>query len=163
VFNATYPSSRDQALALSLMQLLWDSTDPVTHYRHIVKDPYPGNSARDVLLGPARGDYQVAVVSNEIVARSDVGVGVMAHYDDQRSVFGVTEKPYPYRGSGIVLWHFGNPWPAIGNLPPMDPPGDPHGKPRQRDSHNDQMVHFLRTGEIIDVCGGMSCWPDGHP
>lgn len=163
VFSATYPSTRDQALAISLMQLLWDSTDPVTHYRHLMKEPHPGNGVHEVLLAPARGDYQVAVLANEIVARSDVGVQVMAHYDDERSVYGVKEQVYPHRGSGIVLWHFGNPWPAIGNLPPSDPPGDPHGKPRQRDTHNDQMVHFLKTGEIIDVCGGMSCWPDGRP
>ena len=145
------------------MQLLWDATDPVTHYRHISAEPYPGNKPHQVLMGPARGDHQVAVVSNEVLARSGLGMSVMAHYDDVRSVPLVTEQQYPYKGSGIVLWHFGNPWPLIGNHPPMDSVGDPHELPRRRDSHNAQMVHFFRTGEIMDVCGGMPCWPDGHP
>lgn len=164
VLNGTYPSTRDQAVALSMMQLLWDATDPVTHYRHIAAEPYPGNPPHQVLLGPARGDYQVAVVSNEVLARSGLGIGVMAHYDDERSVPLVTEQQYPLKGSGIVLWHFGNAWPPIGNQPPRDDAaGDPHEKPRRRDSHNAQMVHFFRTGEIMDVCGGTTCWPDGRP
>jgi hypothetical protein len=163
LLGTTYPSSRELALAVSAMQLLWDATDPVTHYRHISAEPYPGTPPHQILLAPARGDYQVAVLSNEVLARSGVGVSVMAHYDGERQVFGVHEQPYPYQGSGVVLWHFGNPWPMLGNQPPMDAAGDPHEKPRRQGSHNAQMVHFFRTGEIKDVCGGMPCWPDRTP
>ena len=113
-------------------------------------------------MGPARGDYQVAVLSNE-VPRSGLDVATMAHYDDDRAVPLVKEQAYPHSGSGIVLWHFGNPWPAIGNHPPTDNDDDPHELPRRRDPHNDQMVHFFRTGQIIDVCNAMPCWPDRKP
>jgi hypothetical protein len=117
-----------------------------------------------VLLAPAKGDHQVAVMTNEIVARSDVGVAVMANYDTEREVWGVPEVPYPHKGSALVLWDFGNPWPAPGsNLPPTisELAGeDPHGKPRKNDQHNAQMVHFWRTGEVIDVCGGDGCTPE---
>ncbi len=164
VVSSVYPASADQLLALSAMQLLWDATDPVTHYRHLSVEPYPGNAAHHVLLAPARGDNQVAPVTNEVLARSGLDVALMEHYDDDRMPYGVTPTPYPYTGSGIVLWHFGNPWPTPGNHPPMaDQAGDPHEKPRRRDSHNEQMVHFFRTGMIEDVCGGQSCWPDGRP
>jgi hypothetical protein len=163
VLGAAYPSTRDQAVVLSAIQLLWDATDPVTHYRHLSVEPYPGNRAHHVLLGPARGDYQVSVLSNEILARSGLGVPLMAHYDDERTVFAAPGQAYPHSGSGVVLWHFGNPWPAPGNLPPVDKDDDPHELPRRRDIHNDQMVHFFRTGEILDVCGGKPCWPDRMP
>ena len=163
VLGGAYPSTRDQAVVLSAIQLLWDATDPVTHYRHLSVEPYPGNRPHYVLMGPARGDYQVAVLSNEILSRSGLDVATMAHYDDDRSVPLVKEQPYPHSGSGIVLWHFGNPWPAIGNHPPTDNDDDPHELPRRRDPHNDQMVHFFRTGQIIDVCNAMPCWPDRKP
>lgn len=163
VLGAAYPSTRDQAVVLSAIQLLWDATDPVSHYRHLSVEPYPGNRPSQVLLGPARGDYQVSVLSNEILARSGVGVPLMAHYDDERAVFAASEQPYPHSGSGVVLWHFGNPWPALGNQPPVDKDDDPHELPRRRDMHNDQMVHFFRTGQIIDVCAGKPCWPDRTP
>jgi hypothetical protein len=163
LLSGSYGWPPDQAVALSVMQLLWDATDPVSHYRHLSAEPYPGNAPKQVLLGPARGDYQVAVVSNEVLARSDLGVGLMAHYDSERKVFGTTEQPYPHTGSGVVLWHFGNAWPPPGNLPPMDPAGDPHGKPRRADANSQQMVHFFRTGEIIDVCNGLPCGPGKTP
>jgi hypothetical protein len=64
-------------------------------------------------------------------------------------------------GSGIVLYDHGNPWPLPGNLPPLkDSLGDPHGKPRKMAHHQAQMVHFFRTGEIKDFCGGDGCKPD---
>lgn len=163
VLGGAYPSTRDQAVVLSAIQLLWDATDPVTHYRHLSVEPHPGKRPSQVLLGPARGDYQVAVLSNEILSRSGVGVATMAHYDDERKVPLITEQPYPHSGSGIVLWHFGNPWPSPGNHPPADNDDDPHELPRRRDIHNDQLVHFFRTGQIIDVCGGKPCWPDRAP
>lgn len=163
VLGAAYPNPREQALVLSAIQLLWDATDPVTHYRHLSVDPYPGNRSHHVLMGPARGDYQVAVLSNEVLARSGLGVPLMANYDDERTVFATTGQAYPHSGSGIVLWHFGNPWPPIGNRPPVDRDDDPHELPRRRDIHNDQMVHFFRTGQIIDVCNGKPCWPDRMP
>ncbi len=162
ILAGSYGWPPDQAVTLSAMQLLWDATDPVSHYRHIAAEPYPGNTPHQVILGPARGDYQVAVVSNEILARSDLGVPLMAHYDSERQVFGTTAQSYPYVGSGTVLWHFGNPWPALGNQHPSDSFGDPHGKPRREAGNSQQMVHFFRTGEIIDVCNNTPCGP-GKP
>ncbi|MFT7624462.1 MAG: hypothetical protein ACI9WU_003650 [Myxococcota bacterium] len=38
--------------------------------------------------------------------------------------------------------------------------GCPHNLPKNAAHHSEQMVHFFRTGEIIDVCGGDGCSPD---
>lgn len=159
VVSATYGAPVQQNVALAAIQLLWDSTEPVSLLRHVTAEPFPGNSPHYVLLAPAKGDWQVAVVTDEIAARSEIGIKLMQNYDRQRKVELVAEQKYPYRGSGVVLYDFGNPWPPLGNLPPKDTLGDPHGKPRKEDAHNRQMVTFFRTGEIIDVCGGDGCTP----
>jgi hypothetical protein len=160
VLNVAYPNAADQVVALSALQLLWNQTDPVTYLRHITAEPFENTPQHYALFAPAKGDYQVAVITNEIAARSDIGIELMAHYG--RDVALVEPQPYPYVGSGVVLYDFGNPWPAPGNVPPVsDDLGDPHGKPRDELHHNEQMVHFFRSGgEIIDVCGGDPCTPD---
>ena len=158
VLQAVYTERHDQAVALAAVQLLWDGTDPVSYYRHISAEPFPGREPAQIIAAPARGDYQVEVVTLEVAARSDVGLAVMANYDDEREVALVEETPYPHAGSGLVLWHFGNAWPAPGNLPPEeDEAGDPHESPHHMDAHTEQMVRFFRTGEIVDVCDGEPC------
>ncbi len=160
VVEQLYGPRYDEALILSTIQQLWNQTDPVSYYRHLSADPFPGNPVKHAIGAPARGDYQVAPVTMEIVARSDVGFALMENYDDERTVDLVEPTAYPHEGSAIVNWHFGNPWPPAGNRPPPEHPnGDPHGKPRRLDSHNTQMVHFFETGEVVDVCEGGLCPP----
>ena len=156
-----YPERASQLLALTAVQLLWDGVDPVSYMRRITDDPFPGNEPHHIILAPAKGDPQVPVTSNEWVGRSDIGIPIMEHYDTERVVSGMVEQPYPYVGSGIVLYAFGNPWPTENiDMPPDESLPDPHEKPRKLDHHNEQMVHFFRTGEIIDVCGGDGCTPE---
>ncbi len=183
IIAGNFPDSREQAVLLATIQLLWDATDPITHYRHLNLDPYPGTPSHQVLMDIAKGDHQVAPVANEILARSNLGVALMANWG--RPVAGVKETAYPVQGSGMISWDFGNPWANYGNAPP-DPGdngpcaadgscagnfscnlvaggvqhctgNDPHGLPRKSPHHGQQMVHFFRTGEIIDVCGGDGC------
>ena len=156
-----YPDRNDRVILANAVQLLWDGTDPVSYYRHIEAAPFPDTPPHRVLLTPAKGDPQVPVVTNERVARSDIGIPILAHWDAERTPSLLTEATFPREGSGIVLYAFGNPWPPPGvNLPPEDGMDDPHGKPRQLPHHQAQKVHFFRTGEIIDVCGGDGCTPE---
>jgi len=156
-----YRDSQEQALVLAYTQLQWDGTDPVSYLRHIQAEPFPGNMPHAVLLAPAKGDYQVSVMTNEIAARTEIEIPLLAHYDHERMPFGCTPAAYPRRGSGVVLFDYGNPWPRPGNIPPTEmPPGDPHGRPRAAPHHQRQIATFFRTGEIIDVCGGDGCRPD---
>lgn len=156
-----YPERPEQLVCIALMQLLWDGTDGITYYHHLSADPFPGQPTKRALVDVAVGDYQVSPLTIETVARSDLGVPLMAHYDDVRDVPLVTEQSYPHQGSGVINWHFGNAWPPPGNRPPdVDPVnGDPHENARHLDAQNEQMAHFFRTGEIIDVCNGGLC-PD---
>lgn len=185
VMVAAYAESMDRALVLMSSQTLWDQVDPVSYYRHIKAEPFAGNKAHDVLLASAKGDWQVALVTNEVTTRSDIGVKLMANYGKEVSL--VKTQAYPYKGSGLVNYDIGNPWPKLGNKPDDTPvPGllcgekgqcwaekncsakgtfkactlkDPHGRIRYLDHHNEQLVHFLDTGEIKDVCGADACTP----
>lgn len=154
------------AVILAAVQSLWDMTDPASYYKHLSKEPFPGNNEKRVLLQPAKGDHQVSPLTNLIVANSDVGVDVMEGWGVDITHLGpnLQEQPYgttadPYKGSGVVLWSFGNPWPEPGMVPPDEEKAlDPHGIPRYIHAHQDQMMHFLENdGEIIDVCEGKGC------
>ena len=159
--DATYPGATRQLLAASVVQLLWDGADPATYLRHISADPFPNTPPGAALFAPAKGDPQVAVVTNEIAARSNIGIPLMANYDHQRTPEGIEQAGYPRTGSGVVLYDYGNPWPKeSSNAPPSQDLPDPHGQPKRARHHQDQMVHFFRTGEIIDVCKSDGCHPD---
>ncbi|MCK6548122.1 hypothetical protein L6R52_19885 [Myxococcota bacterium] len=155
-----YPSPIDQAIALSLIQQLWNGTDPVTWYRHLAIDPLRGSFPKDVIISIAKGDHQVAPLTMEIVSRSELGLPLLEDYDSMRAPFGAPVVPYPHVGSGMILFDFGNPWPEAGNRTPDTTIPDPHGRPRRLASQQRQMAHFYRTGEIIDVCGGDGCRPE---
>lgn len=154
------------AVILAAVQSLWDMTDPASYYKHLSKAPFPGNAPKKVLLQPAKGDHQVSPLTNIIVANSNVGVKIMKGWGVDITHFGpgLAEQDFgsgsdAYKGSGVVLWDFGNPWPAPGMVPPDEPKElDPHGIPRFVHIHQDQMMHFLENdGEIIDVCEGKGC------
>jgi hypothetical protein len=158
MLHVAYPDFIDKGILLGAIQTLWDQVDPVSYYRHIKKDPLPNTPAHEVLMASATGDYQVALLSNEIIVRSDLGIVLMPDYG--RDVPLVEPTPYTHLGSGLVNYSFGNPWPEPGPVPPWDDVGDPHGLGRSLPWHNAQMMHFFRTGEIIDVCGGDGCTPE---
>lgn len=169
--SGAYTARVDQLILLQTIEQLWEQTDSVSYIRHLHAAPFdlPDGSAgtpKEGLWAPAKGDVQVAVSSNEWVARSDVGVAIMSPWSaaTRPTVEGAQMADYPRTGSGIVLYDFGNPWPDESlNLPPFSDFEDPHGKPRQEAHHSKQLDHFLRTGEIIDVCsddGTAGCTPD---
>ena len=131
VLRGTYEDPVDQLLGLHMIQLLWDQTDSVSYFRHLSQDPFDGVT-KQMLYAPAKGDFQVAVIQNEILARTPgLGISVMQNYDPRggRTVDLATEATYPHTGSAVVLYDFvdqpdgammtwSNEWPLPGNAPP---------------------------------------------
>lgn len=152
-----FDDSRDRNINIAVMSLLWSTTDPVSFLRHIRAEPLQDDDPRDVFLAVAKGDYQVATITNENAARSDVEIPLLENYDAERSPYGVEIASYPHQGSGTVLYDFGNPWPEAGNRPPDDDVGDPHGWLATVDAHLGQIETFLRDGTIEDICAGSPC------
>jgi hypothetical protein len=163
VYEPAYPNELQQVLGLSLIQMLWDRSEPNGYVRHITNDPLPGTPPHHVLLHVAFGDHQVANVATEIEART---IGASIHqpaigagrHSDVDPYFGIPAIPsYPFDGSALVIWDSGEPTPPIENVAPRLG-DDPHGDPRNDPAARVQKSEFLKTdGAVVDVCAGMPC------
>jgi len=181
-----YERGIEESLALGLIQMLWDRTDPSGHANHMTRDPYPGTPPdKKALLHVAYSDFQVTNWAAEIQART---LGAPAHaplvdpdnppersHPAEDPLFGIGAIPgYPWDGSAYVLWDSGNLSPPTENRPsrplsnPSANPGytecalrfgqDPHECPRRQPAARLQKSEFLRPdGAVIDVCGGEAC------
>lgn len=161
VLQVVYPSSVDRVIVLGALQLLWDRTDPVSYLGRLFEPDRFGEPDRRALYLVSKGDYQVAVVTNEIAARTwPDALPLMAGYDE-RVPWPLSTTEYPHEGSGLVLYDFGNPWPEDrGNRPPDDGLGDPHSRIAEIENAGVQLDTFLREGRVIDICNGDGCNPD---
>lgn len=161
VLDPAYPSAADRALGLQLIQMLWDRGEANGYLQHLVDDPYADTPEHRVLLHVALGDHQVTNIATEVQART---LGLSVHrpvYADGRTTaanpwFGLPALEYPFDGSGVVMWDSGAALPPDENQPSREG-ADPHGDPRNTPAAIEQIVAFLTTGQIIDVCGDDPC------
>jgi len=160
-----YPDGLDRNIVMSLMQTLWDRGEANGYAAHMTTNPYAGTPAHSVLLEAAFGDHQVSNFAVEVEAAT---IGAAAHLPASPSHWGdppfgwlsTLSAPggggtstYPYVGSALMEWDSGVPTPPLANLPNRAA-NDPHETPRRDPRARQQMDHFLRTGEVIDVCTG---------
>ncbi len=162
VLNPSYPSAADRAIGLQLLQMLWDRGEPSGYVQHLTQNPYPRTPEHQVLLQVAFGDHQVANVATEVEARS-IGARVVTpvlapgRAPDRQPYWGVTPlTTFPFRGSAVVMFDSGAPAPPVANVPPRDG-NDPHSDPRADPGAIRQIVAFVDTGLVTDVCGGAPC------
>jgi len=151
---------------LALLGTGWDDFDPLTFAPHITSDTFPGTPAHEVLLHVAREDQQVHNEASFILGRATDAVLATPAV---RPVFGLEEMAYPFTApAALIEVDFNIPFDPT----PLDPPdgdpsepndGDTHGWLRKWEPAQDQMLHFFRTGEFIDVCGGQPCVTDDRP
>lgn len=161
VMEPAYPSAADRALGLQLIQMHWDSGEANGYLQHLIEDPYADTPEHEVLLHVALGDHQVANIATEVQART---LGIPVHHpvmDDDRSTavdpwFGIEALEYPYEGSAVLMWDSGAELPPDTNQPARAG-ADPHSDPRNTPASIDQIVAFLITGEVIDVCHDAPC------
>lgn len=166
LIGAAYPDTDAIARFLAVLGTGWDDFDPLTFAPHIHGDPLPGTPDHEVMLHVAKEDRQVHNEASFILGRA-AGASIMV--PTVRPVFGLPEQTYPASpGAAVVEVDFGIP----DDPTPLDPPdgdpsqpngGDTHGWLRRWEPAQDQMLHFFRTGELIDVCGGVACVVDGAP
>ncbi|TVR02780.1 MAG: hypothetical protein EA398_06920 [Deltaproteobacteria bacterium] len=157
ILSAVYQTPPNLLTVLASTQLLWDGTDPVSWVRRI-SNPFDGHDERRALMVLAKADYQVAVSTIENVVRSRFGIPAVGPWDRERTnPPGFEFVDYGHQGSGVILFDFSNPWPNGDNRPAQDAFGDPHSLHSTVPAAGDQLDHFLRFGEVIDVCGGGPC------
>jgi hypothetical protein len=162
-----YPDKLDQQLVFALLQMLWDSGETNGYANHLgTGRPLPGTPRHDVLMQIAYGDHQVANVAADIQART-VGAWLRApalapgRSPDVVPYWGIRRTPprIPVPGSAMVVWDSGTPAPPLSNTAPSEPAygEDPHGDPRNTPAARLQKAWFLRTGLVVDTCGGAPC------
>lgn len=163
ILDKAYTDPVDRLLAVQLIQLLWDRGENDGYVQHLTTDPYPGITAKKVLLVEAFGDHQVANVSTEILART---IGAAVH----RPSLGPGRSPdvepqwniQAFDGStsaALVVWDYGTPPPPTVNLPPTEPGygQDPHGAGSREPLLLQQALTFLVSGTVDDVCRAAPC------
>lgn len=179
-----YAVGSQQALVLSLAQLLWDRGEPNGYVHHMTDDPLPNTPRHKVLFSGAFGDHQVSNVTLETEART-LGARVRTPiFDPGRSLdvtpfYGIPAiSSWPYGGSASVVMTDIGPARAggLGTLPapltntaPSDDPDsngfggvDPHGYGGQEQVAADQIAQFLDIGgQVVDTCGAGPCHAGG--
>jgi hypothetical protein len=166
VLNGAYPDEMDRMLVFSVVQMLWDRSEANGYVAHLTDRPYPGTPAHQVLLQVAFGDFQVANVTVDVMART-LGIPIRrpalaaGKSPDVVPYWGIGSVPsFPWPGSAITIWDSGNPAPPTGNVPPTSPAfgDDPHSKPRRTPAAQLQKSEFLRPdGRVVDTCGAAPC------
>jgi hypothetical protein len=166
LISLAYRGDDAVSIVLALLGTGWDVFDPLTFAPHLAGDPLPNTPAHEVLYHVAKEDRQVLNEASFISARA---AGATLMTPAVRPVAMLPTTAYPASpGAAVVEVDFGIP----DDPTPLDPPdgdpsqpdeGDTHGWLRRYQPAQDQLVHFLRTGEVIDVCGGAPCVHPGMP
>jgi hypothetical protein len=164
--DPVFPHESQQQLIFDLLQMLWDRGETDGYIEQLTNHPLPGTPAHQVLLQMAFGDHQVANVTTEIEART---IHAVVHEPVLPSglvsgnpFWGLSPAPSSYRGpAALYVWEDPHSPPAPkGDIPPTEGI-DPHDFiPRSLPAAQRQLVHFLITGTVIDVCGSAPCTTD---
>ena len=140
--DPSYPDPMAQQLALSLIQMLWDRSDPNGYVHRMTDEPLPNTPAHEVLLNVAFGDHQVTTWQADVEART---IGAQIHdpvvYDGRWPnvdvAWGIPRiESYPFTDSAIVYWDSGpiraNPVPPPGPARHRSAAGPQHPQPHRR-------------------------------
>ncbi|MGH2985525.1 MAG: hypothetical protein ACRDLO_02415 [Solirubrobacterales bacterium] len=183
ILDPVYPDPLTQQLALSLIQMLWDRSDPNGYAHRMTAKPLANTPAHEVLLNVAFGDHQVTTWQAEVEART---IGASIHdpvvyagrWPGVDVAWGIPRiAGYPFTGSAMVYWDSGPPRPDPGDPTEVigtDPPpltntpnrsgADPHGDPRVAPGEMQMVSDFLRpdaVSHITDTCNGAPCFAAG--
>jgi hypothetical protein len=165
VLYASYPKEIERPMLFSLIQQLWDRSDPNGYAHHMTSDPYPNTPPHTVLMQTAVGDHQVANVAADVEART-IGAAIRANpvdpgrSNDVRPFYGIDLTGFPTSRSVYEPWDAGadfTPLAPNSNTPPAAGQ-DPHGVPRRTAAAQDQKSDHMRIGgSITDHCAGGPC------
>lgn len=162
-FDKSYPDEQTQQLILDLLQMLFDRGETDGYVEQLTTHSLPGTPTHQVLLQMAFGDHQVSNFTTEIEART---LGAVVHRPaipaglvSGDPFYGLASAPSTSRAAAtLYVWEDPHtPPPPLTNLPPTQGI-DPHDFiPRSLPAAQRQLVGFLTTGAVHDVCGTHAC------
>lgn len=158
----TFGDGLDVQLALGLIQLVWDLTEPGGLARYVSGDPLPNTPEHRVMLHVAVGDHQVTPFGAHILART-VGAKLLTSTDlakpYPRSIWGVDPVTPPVSDQSVIVeYDFGLSDP-LANVPNTEG-CDPHDRVRDLTPSYQQQDQFFRSGVADWYCDGI-CNCDG--
>jgi len=153
LLTLAFPRSLDIQLNISLIDTLWDRTEPDGYIPYMTTNMLPGTPSHNVILEAALGDWEVSTLGAEFIART---IGAQLLETPNQNVYGVTNAASGFTGNGLNEWNFELPPIADTDTPPSAGT-DPHGELRYVTAEQDQADQFLRTGMVNQTC------PDGGP
>ncbi len=152
LLKGSYPDAIDISLLLALMQMQWDTTDPVAVSDALLTGGIPGVPEKQVLMQFAVADDEVSNVASEYQARS-MGIPVLAPSVYQP--WGVELAKGPV-ANGLAIFDFGlGDTIPITNQPPPD--NDVHSFVRRREAAIEMMRIFYSDGQATQTCGAAGC------
>lgn len=159
ILDPAFPDKLDQAVVLLVIQMLWDRGEG-NGYAAYFREPLDGMNRKFALIQGALGDFQVANVAMDVMARTmDASVGAPGvRSTDVEPFWGIDRiESYPFDGSAVFLFDSGTALPPITNTPPRDGI-DPHEDVRRAPAAYDQVAAFLQPdGMVVDTCDGGPC------
>jgi len=155
IFRTWYPERIDREILMNMMSTLWDGAEAATWAPHLVHDPLPGVSAKQVLYQVARHDSQVPNLASEFAART---IGLPQLQPATSSIWGIPDEQGPL-SSALVYFDLHAEPPPPGNQAPEHDNGT-HGDQRYLDGSRLQINAFFEDGGMIsNFCDG-PCDPD---
>ena len=158
--KARFADPVQRVLLLSLIQLLWDRSEPAGYVDAVSRDPLPGTPRSTVLMHYGLGDAQVSWLGAHLLGRSLEAGGAAMFASNVREagedLFGfdlVADDVEIENKSAIVGFDFGALQVPLVNKPPSKAT-DAHEKPRRDPRAQLMMDHFFRTGRVKNTCGG---------
>ncbi len=150
VMGMQYVDSLDMNLALGLVQMLWDRTEPDGYVPYMTTNMLPGTPSHNVVIDCAIGDHQVTTLGAHFIARA---IGAKQLKPVNREIFQIPDADGPFTGNGIVEVDFGLPPVPLGDEP-MTAGDDPHDKVRVLPAIQQEEQEFLKNGDVKNFCGG---------
>jgi hypothetical protein len=146
------PDALDTQVVLGLMQSEWDYADPATFAPHLLHDPLPGSTVKQILVQESIGDAQVPNIATRVLART-IGLSGL---DLIHPIYGVPTAQAPV-GSAYTQWDAQKmPRPPETNTALSDDNGA-HDSVYKYGPAQLQLTEFLKKGgQVQSTCGG-SC------
>jgi len=152
--NFSYSSALDHQKLLTLSQLEWDYTDPANYAGHLLQDPLPGSTTKQVLYQEGINDASVPNLTTRAMVRA---LRLKMLGPRIEAVDGVEEENAPALASAYVQYDVGA-RPRLGqnNRPPQVT--RVHEHIRKLEAAKEQVQRFLKKdGMVENTCDGKPC------
>jgi hypothetical protein len=146
--HASYPAPEDYQILISILAMAFEPYDPITAAPHLLNDPLPGSTEKQILLYETIDDSLVANVASETLGRT---IGLPVVMPSLSMPYGL-EPAGPDAANGFAIYdEAATPAPPEFNQPPLRDNGT-HSDVHERPAVLRQIEAFLYDGVVNNQC-----------